>query len=672
MVNIGKNLKFMKFKTIFVVLILFLTFSPAQLFAQTTSTDSVIRELEKVTGLEALPRETDNPGYKIIFNDPSGKGVELSIDGETSTKVSFPYTLPTLSIGDHVLTFKFTDKDDVSQVLEKNVAIIPRAPQLSTPEFQDSKWKLKGVGVGGGTVKIFLTNASQTYTYETTVLPSGDWEYVIEEELEPGRYVVTAIAKKNGLGSSFAETVSFEQGDSTETTAPTEQYYKISKLEDIKIENIPDILMQNPNIDYVLGGILLAGLIFGYLFGAKAAGRRIGRAEKLFKKAINGNKKNWNVTESKEQLSQSSDNERPLSTASLKEKLEARHNKVTTDTPTVSTSVDSSTTATAPTVTLTEEDNSVATTATIATTPSESDVATSEPVTPSQDAPIPILTLSESEDDSSQKTGLPASDTSQEQPSETVTEPAIEPILPASTSTTTQSEPTSELEEKITQPEESMFSKISPEEKAEAPDTLDEFDLKTATASPDATATKTTGSTSDTKSEKKTVGSFMAKLLGISFKRSKKATAKSTTKPMTPLPTESSMTEGVGEADQAKEVKLSKEDFLKTFKDKDPDDESGKETLKPTGKTEAKDDSASSISEEKVEEDKKEERTDVKSEKAEEDKPKKKEKKNAGKGKTTKSKDVETKEPAPEEPVKTELPQEKVSRNIKITLTSEE
>ena len=122
------------------------------------------QEIANLLGF-VLPEYTDNPSYVITFKDPSpdSQGVEADIDGGSFKKISSPYTLPALSIGQHTIKFRFYDKDSNVQLLEYTLVIIPRTPIISSPDLKEDSITISGTALANSEIIYTLTaNALQT------------------------------------------------------------------------------------------------------------------------------------------------------------------------------------------------------------------------------------------------------------------------------------------------------------------------------------------------------------------------------------------------------------------------------------------------------------------------------------------------------------------------------
>ncbi len=242
-----------------------------------------------------IPEVTENPNHTITFKDPGGGGVTLEIDGQGEKTIESPYELPTLGIGNHNLIFKFLDEQEVKQTIEEEIVIIPRPPELNTPKILQSKLDISGEGVAGGKIEIFLSNGDNEIREEVIIENTGSWEYSTSEELEPGKYTIIAIARKNGYASKYSEPKMFSiAGEVRGIDDHIEEFEKNTtiKLEDINPEEIPYILESNPTLAAALGLPLLIGILLGILIKVILGGGGSKKVEKLLKSNFEGDTAN--------------------------------------------------------------------------------------------------------------------------------------------------------------------------------------------------------------------------------------------------------------------------------------------------------------------------------------------------------------------------------------------
>jgi len=227
-------------KKLLVIALTFLLFSVSYVYAQ----DNVKNELNDIQTerneriekalLLNLPEISDNPNHIITFKDPAGKGVFLEIDGQGFEEIVSPYTLPSLSLGKHILTFKFADAQDTEQILERNITIIPRPPIINPPQVIDNKIILSGTSISNGKVELFLTRDISNQKALVEVNENGEWEHTFSEDIEEGIYTVIATTRRNGFASYSSEPVVFSVGQTLPTITENTTQKTALTLEDLK------------------------------------------------------------------------------------------------------------------------------------------------------------------------------------------------------------------------------------------------------------------------------------------------------------------------------------------------------------------------------------------------------------------------------------------------------
>lgn len=255
----------MKVKILTISLLLLLILTPMQVFGQEEEkkpTDSLQQQLSL-----DIPKITDNPSMIINFSDPSEekKGVQLSVDKKGFETITSPHTLPALSIGNHLLTFKFTDEYDVTQTIDKELIVIPRAPVLNTPLIQQNEIIFSGTALAGSEVTIIINSNQKMITKLVEVDSDGAWSIKLDKNLPSGFYTFSGLTKKYGYASELAEPVTLDidsKGSkeviTTTTTTPIHFTFK-----DIDSENIKTLTNTNIDLLVLSVGLLLIGLLLG-------------------------------------------------------------------------------------------------------------------------------------------------------------------------------------------------------------------------------------------------------------------------------------------------------------------------------------------------------------------------------------------------------------------------
>jgi len=261
----------MKSKIIKVLIVLLsLIVIPNTLYAQ-EETQKSTKPLEELISLE-LPSITDNPSLIINFTDPSKEkeGMQLSIDKKGFETIQSPHTLPALSIGDHLLTFKFKDEYDVTQTIDKELIVIPRAPVINTPLITGNEITFSGSALAGAEVTLLLTSNQKMITQKTEVDSDSKWEIKMNEEIPSGFYTFSAIAKKYGYASELTEFLILEINDSKEVVRTTES--GVSPIhfafKDLNQENLQSLTENNIDLLVLCIGLLLIGILIGTLLSS--------------------------------------------------------------------------------------------------------------------------------------------------------------------------------------------------------------------------------------------------------------------------------------------------------------------------------------------------------------------------------------------------------------------
>ena len=191
----------------------------------TTKGETVVTELDQKEALREqsftnllklnLPTQTNNPSLVLTFVDPSEekKGVQLEIDSKSFVSIKSPYTLPALSIGDHILKFKFVDNVGTTQLLEKTLIVLPRAPIISAPTITNSAVEVYGTGLANSDILLIISSGLNLSSKQATIDGEGKWSILFESgELVDGTYSLTGYVRKYGYASDPSESITFILG----------------------------------------------------------------------------------------------------------------------------------------------------------------------------------------------------------------------------------------------------------------------------------------------------------------------------------------------------------------------------------------------------------------------------------------------------------------------------
>ncbi len=253
-----------------------------------------------------IPETTDNPSHIITFVDPSedSSGVELEIDEGGFEQISSPYTLPALSIGQHELRFRFTDKYGSTQILEKEIIVIPRPPIMNSPFFEEGSLKLSGTGLPNSDLVLILSSGKNISVEEVTIDAEGNWKISIsEEELSEGVYTFSAFTRRNGYASNLSESLTFEVGEYNSVGFNNDKEIYFS-FKDLSWENLGDILTQNIDLGLLVGGSFILGFVICLLITSLVKGSIDNKTIKNFEKKMEQNGLGKKEITLKERLSQ--------------------------------------------------------------------------------------------------------------------------------------------------------------------------------------------------------------------------------------------------------------------------------------------------------------------------------------------------------------------------------
>lgn len=284
-----------------------------------TNTETVIDDLNKIEEQRnnsfsnllklELPSQTDNPNYSITFIDPSEdkKGVQLEIDNKKYVQIKNPYTFSALSIGKHVLKFKFVDNVGSTQILEKELIIVPRPPIINAPAIEKENITVYGTGLANSDITIIVSSGLNFTNKKGTISEEGKWSFTFTEgELVDGTYSISGYTRKYGYASDLAEAVTFVIGNSASN--PYGDNSNKFSFRNIDIENFGEFISDNPDILILTGGMFVFGFLVSMLLSL------------LFK----DEKEKKDLDNIKKKIFKAKGEEKKLT---LREKLEQRGNK---------------------------------------------------------------------------------------------------------------------------------------------------------------------------------------------------------------------------------------------------------------------------------------------------------------------------------------------------------
>lgn len=242
----------------------------------TVKAESIISDLdqkeaqreESFTNLLKLniPSQTNNPSLILTFIDPSEekKGVQLEIDSKSFITITSPYTLPALSIGDHILKFKFVDNVGTTQLLEKTLIVLPRAPIISAPTINDSSVLVYGTGLANSEIILVMSSGLNIFTKQSTIDGEGKWSIPFEAgELVDGTYSLTGYVRKYGYSSDPAEPITFILGEGTTNIAGTNT--NTFAFKNIDASKLGKFVSDNPDIIALVAGFFVLGFLVSFL-----------------------------------------------------------------------------------------------------------------------------------------------------------------------------------------------------------------------------------------------------------------------------------------------------------------------------------------------------------------------------------------------------------------------
>lgn len=242
----------------------------------TVKAETVISDLDQKEALREesftnllklnIPSQTNNPSLVLTFTDPSEekKGVQLEIDSKSFVTIKSPYTLPALSIGDHILKFKFVDNVGTTQLLEKTLIVLPRAPIISAPTISDSSVLVYGTGLANSEIILVMSSGLNLFLKQSTIDGEGKWSVPFEAgELVDGTYSLTGYVRKYGYASDPAEAITFILGEGTTTIAGSNT--NAFSFKNVNTSTLGKFITDNPDIIALVAGFFVLGFLVSFL-----------------------------------------------------------------------------------------------------------------------------------------------------------------------------------------------------------------------------------------------------------------------------------------------------------------------------------------------------------------------------------------------------------------------
>ena len=242
----------------------------------TTKGETVVTELDQKEALREqsftnllklnLPTQTNNPSLVLTFVDPSEekKGVQLEIDSKSFVSIKSPYTLPALSIGDHILKFKYVDNVGTTQLLEKTLIVLPRAPIISAPTITNSAVEVYGTGLANSDILLIISSGLNLSSKQATIDGEGKWSILFESgELVDGTYSLTGYVRKYGYASDPSESITFILGKGNTVISGTDS--NSFSFKNVNLSTLGVFISDNPDIIALVAGFFVLGFLVSFL-----------------------------------------------------------------------------------------------------------------------------------------------------------------------------------------------------------------------------------------------------------------------------------------------------------------------------------------------------------------------------------------------------------------------
>jgi hypothetical protein len=299
-----------------IVILMFVVLGFTHGVVHAESADDVLAETEsKVTKrhIEALnleiPEVTDNPNLAITFNPVAdNETIKLQIDNGGYNKISSPYRFKSLTVGKHVLDFKYANESEIEQAFSIDLTVIPRKLRFGTEDSsqkqsfdKNEKVVVQGSAMPNAIVRLWFANASEVITKKTDVDTDGNWSINVSESLDCGDYKVWGIVSSDGLASESSDIVSIVY--CSEGSSSVDDDNDIDESSGIQdwISVVKNKLVDERSSLIPLGiGVFLIGLAVG-LFYARLKITKVKKdMQSIFKKKLLGSSSISNTKGEKE------------------------------------------------------------------------------------------------------------------------------------------------------------------------------------------------------------------------------------------------------------------------------------------------------------------------------------------------------------------------------------
>lgn len=198
----------------------------------TNTTATVTPTKENPLGLD-IPAQADNPSTIITFTNPSQTGaiVQLEIDSKGFVDITSPYSFPALSIGKHILEFKYQDENAATQIYSTSIIIIPRSPILNTPVISTDSITISGTGLANSEIILQLSSGTIVSTKTGQIDGNGKWSITFNRADIPNDiYSASGYVRRYGYASNLSEATKFTLDINSSTGNKGEYLLDLSQL----------------------------------------------------------------------------------------------------------------------------------------------------------------------------------------------------------------------------------------------------------------------------------------------------------------------------------------------------------------------------------------------------------------------------------------------------------